>query len=323
MDITYYIKAFAKLRVDRTHGIAPHKPILLLSILQAYQNNLIPDKRIYITPELVGLFKSNWSILVTSDHNCRISYPFYYLKTSKFWKLIPKQGFENIDKMGSIMSSFTSLKAAVDYALIDADLFNLMKVQDTNILLQQVLLDTYFPATKTNFTNSTTIQKELFENIENKILREDAAEYKKEIEQLLKNDDEEEIFLRGSLFKREIPKIYNSTCCISGMRIDSTISISMIDACHIVPFSESHDDTITNGIALCPNLHRAFDRGLIAVSDEYRVIISKAFKEDESNYGIKKFENLQIRLPKDQRYYPLLKNFESHRVKFDTILSGK
>lgn len=322
MDITYYIKAFAKLRVDRNHGIAPHKPILLLSILQAYQNNLIDSPRIFITPELVGLFKSNWNILVTSNHNCRISYPFYYLKTSKFWKLIPKHGFENIDRMGSIMSSFSSLKAAVDYALIDVELFNLMRDQKTNLLLQQVLLDTFFPATKSSFTNSTAIQQELFEDIEKKILREDAADYKLEIEQLLKNDDEEEIFLRGSLFKREIPKIYNSTCCISGMRIDSTISISMIDACHIVPFSESHDDTITNGIALCPNLHRAFDRGLIAVNDEYRVIISKSFKEDESSYVIKNFENQVIRLPKYQRYHPLMKNFQWHREKFEVILNG-
>jgi len=30
-----------------------------------------------------------------------------------------------------------------------------------------------------------------------------------------------------------------------------------------------------NGLALCPNLHRAFDRGLIAISDDYRVVVSE------------------------------------------------
>lgn len=30
-------------------------------------------------------------------------------------------------------------------------------------------------------------------------------------------------------------------------------NVSMVDACHIVPFSEGYDDTLTNGIALCPN----------------------------------------------------------------------
>ncbi|MFC4198185.1 HNH endonuclease [Pedobacter jamesrossensis] len=33
-----------------------------------------------------------------------------------------------------------------------------------------------------------------------------------------------------------------------------------------VPFNVSHNDKVTNGIALCPNLHRAFDRGLVSIS---------------------------------------------------------
>ena len=112
---------FKKLRIDRSHGIAPHKPILLLSVLQAFQNYLIINQRIYITPELVALFKSNWSLLVITNHDCRISYPFYYLKSDKFWKLIPKNGFENINQMGSIMKSFFNLNAAIDFAFIDAN----------------------------------------------------------------------------------------------------------------------------------------------------------------------------------------------------------
>ncbi|WP_201288840.1 HNH endonuclease signature motif containing protein [Polaribacter septentrionalilitoris] len=40
----------------------------------------------------------------------------------------------------------------------------------------------------------------------------------------------------------------------------------MIDACHIVPFSISNDDTIPIGISLSPNLYRAFDRGLITIN---------------------------------------------------------
>ena len=37
-------------------------------------------------------------------------------------------------------------------------------------------------------------------------LEEDAAEYRKEIKKLVQQQNEEEIFLRGCLFKREIPK---------------------------------------------------------------------------------------------------------------------
>jgi putative restriction endonuclease len=100
------------------------------------------------------------------------------------------------------------------------------------------------------------------------------------------------------------------------MRIDATINVSMVDACHIVPFRESYDDTITNGIALCPNLHRAFDRGLITIDKNYRVVIAKIFKEEQNNYAISIFQGKQIELPDKNTYFPLMENFEKHRNKF-------
>lgn len=308
-----YLKAFKKLRIDRAHGIAPHKPILLISVLQTFQNGFQNKQRIYITPELVALFKTNWSSLVTTKHDCRFALPFYHLTSDKFWKLIPKSGFENILLLSASMRSFANLNVAVECAMIEDDLMQLMKDSKCNETLIQFLLDEYFPSSKINFSNSLGGQQHLFDEIENKILKEPSEEYRQEIRKLLEQKNEEEIFLRGSLFKREIPKIYNNTCCISGMRIDATVSISMIDACHIVPFSESYDDTVTNGIALCPNLHRAFDRGLIGIDEKYRVIVSKSFKEDTTSYSIRAFEGKEIRLPKIESYFPLKENFGWHR----------
>ena len=323
MDIlSKYLYAFKQLHIDRSHGNAPHKPILLLSVLQSFQNNQILDQRIYLTPELVGFFKTNWSLLVTTQHDCRISYPFYYLKSDKFWRLVPKSGFENINQMGSIMKSFSTLNAAVDFALISDDLCLLMKDERNNRILQHFLLDEYFPETKSNFINSTVGQYNLFNFLEEKILHEGAAEYKTEIQKLLQQNDEEEIFIRGSIFKREIPKIYNYTCCISGMKISATSSVSMVDACHIIPFSHSFDDTITNGIALCPNLHRAFDRGLIAIDDDYRVKVSGIFTEERGIYSIKAFEGQSVLLPAENKFYPLKENLEWHRInRFEKVLS--
>ncbi len=317
-----YIQAFKKLHVDRAHGVAPHKPILLLSILQSFQNNLILDPSIFLTPELVALFKANWSLLVVSSRfECRITYPFYYLKSDKFWKLVPKSGFENIDQMGSVMKSFSSLNAAIDHAVIEDDLYLLMKDNYSNTILQHVLLDEYFPETKSKYLYQGSLQQDLFTSLEDKILHEDAAEYRNEIQKLIEKKDEEEIFLRGSVFKREVPKIYNYTCCISGMKINTISSVSMVDACHIVPFSHSFDDTITNGIALCPNLHRAFDRGLISIDNNYMVRVSRIFNEEKSSYSIKAFDGQRILLPAEKEFYPLLMNFEWHRInKFEKVL---
>gem|GEM_PF-6061781 len=53
-----YLKVFTQLRIDRAHGIAPNKPILLLSVLQSVLHGQITENRIYITAELVSLFRS-------------------------------------------------------------------------------------------------------------------------------------------------------------------------------------------------------------------------------------------------------------------------
>ena len=155
-----------------------------------------------------------------------------------------------------------------------------------------------------------------FAEISNQIVNEPVGVYKMRAEQF----DEEEVFVRGGVFKKEIPRIYNHTRSISGMRIITGYSIQMIDACHIIPFSESHDDTISNGISLCPNLHRAFDRLLITLDEDYRVV-TKPFVEDDSLYSIKQFEGKQILLPENIKHYPSQDYLESHRKRFRYSLS--
>ena len=314
MELQQLISKIKKLKIDKAHGIAPHKPILLISLLQYFDTGLLAENKIYITPELVALFKSNWSQLVTTKHDCRFALPFYHLTSDGFWQLIPKQGFENILQLKGSMRSFNQLNAAVDYATFQTEVYQLLSQKLNRDVLIQALLDTYFDETKTNYSNSSG---NLFSEYEQQILNEDPAQYIKEVKQLkatLNTENyEEEIYLRGGAFKREIPKIYNNTCCISGLRIDATINVSMIDACHIIPFAESYNDTITNGIALCPNLHRAFDRGLIGIDENYRVTVSNLFIEDKSKYGIKAFDGMNIILPINKTHYPNIENLTWHQ----------
>jgi len=180
-----YLKAFKGLRIDRAHGAAPHKPILLLSVLQTFQNGIADNQRIYITPELVALFKSNWSSLVTSNHDCRFALPFYHLTSDKFWRLIPKTGFENILQLSASMRRFANLNAAVDCAIIEEELCELMRDKKSNEMLIQFLLDEYFPNSKGNFSNTAGNQQNLFDDIEKKILGEPSEEYRQEIKKLL------------------------------------------------------------------------------------------------------------------------------------------
>jgi putative restriction endonuclease len=157
---------------------------------------------------------------------------------------------------------------------------------------------------------------------ENDILHESPEAYKAKVKAILQAPievQEEERFIRGNAFKRAIPRIYQSTCAITGLGIDGAINASMVDACHIVPFSSSQNDTIGNGIALCPNMHRAFDRGLISISDNYQVLVSDQFIERDSSYGLRQFQGKQIWLPEISEYQPSVENLAWHRERFGFV----
>jgi putative restriction endonuclease len=51
------------LRLKRANGIAPHKPILLLAVLKAFDEGLIIENRIEPSPELINLFNGYWATL--------------------------------------------------------------------------------------------------------------------------------------------------------------------------------------------------------------------------------------------------------------------
>lgn len=315
-SLKYYKEKLTTFRRDYKNGGAPHKPVLLLSIISNIETGKIKDNRIFLSPELVATFKKIWSDLVTdTKRHCIITMPFYHFTSSPFWRLIPNLGYELTIKSKIAMKSFSNLHAAVEYAEIDMELFNLFQKDEEREYLKEIILNKFFPNTKDNFSNDNN---SYIQSVENDILNEPATIYKTKILKLqkeLRNDEfEEEKHLRSNIFKRQIPILYENSCAISGLQINATINVSMIDACHIVPFSHSYDDTISNGISLTPTLHRAFDRGLISFDDNYKLIVSDRFNETNvSQYSIKQFEGKQILLPKDKKYYPNIENLIWHR----------
>jgi putative restriction endonuclease len=81
----------------------------------------------------------------------------------------------------------------------------------------------------------------------------------------------------------------------------------------IKPISLSNDDTVSNGFALCPNLHCAFDRGIIGVDEQYRVVVSRHIKEEATvSYSLKALEGTKLYLPMPEVHYPRVENFLRH-----------
>jgi putative restriction endonuclease len=191
-----------------------------------------------------------------------------------------------------------------------------------NAFFTNYILELYFPDSKLQYNNLTP---SLFVHIENQILNESPEEYVQQITELQSKMDEtdfqEEMFVRGGVFKKKVPEIYDYTCCISGLKIETTAdrSIQMIDACHIVPFSISRDDTIQNGISLCPNLHRAFDRGLITINKNFIVRVSPILKENDSIFSIRQFDGKSIQLPQSEKWHPSIEGLNWHNKEIFVI----
>lgn len=306
--LSTYVRKFSKLRVAHVKGDpAPHKAILLLSVIDCIQHQEISENKIYISPELVARFKDNWHKMVNNDKfTPNFSLPFYHLHNDRFWFLRTHLGREIALTSSRSIKSLAHLREVIDYAYFSEDLFQFLSNQHTGNILKHALITTYFTSVSYNEDSDSN---GVINEVVSQILNEAPATYR------LKADsfDEEEVFIRGGVFKRVVPKVYNFTCSISGMRLIANRDIQMIDACHIVPFSQSHDDTISNGISLCPNLHRAFDRGLITIDEDFRVVTSSDFSESESDYSIRVYHGKNILLPHEHRYYPSTANLEWHR----------
>ena len=110
---------------------------------------------------------------------------------------------------------------------------------------------------------------------------------------------------RDAAFRRVVSQIYDYRCAASGWRIILPDSRSMIEAAHLIPFAESHDDDPRNGIALVPSFHWALDANVIAPGPDYKWHVSKALDDRlPDNKPILELEGRTILLPKDKALWP-------------------
>lgn len=63
--INQYLQGIIKVkRAGTKFGKAPHKPILLITLLELMDKGIVMDNRFRIDADLVGIFQENWRLLV-------------------------------------------------------------------------------------------------------------------------------------------------------------------------------------------------------------------------------------------------------------------
>jgi len=107
--------------------------------------------------------------------------------------------------------------------------------------------------------------------------------------------------LRDRVFRRTVLQAYGERCAITGLRLINGGGRAEVDAAHIRPVEHNGPDIVSNGLALSGTAHWMFDRGLISLSDELEILVSRRVNDEE---GVRALIN------KDGRARPPQRNLE-------------
>ncbi len=106
-----WLTRISKLRVyNAKGGPAPHKPLLLLVLLEIAEQGLLPEKTLHLTPDLSFRFDSYWGIVAhrrTQPPDVRL--PFHHLESDGFWSALTETGTLRRTSASPDMPSWTGV----------------------------------------------------------------------------------------------------------------------------------------------------------------------------------------------------------------------
>lgn len=104
-------------------------------------------------------------------------------------------------------------------------------------------------------------------------------------------------------FRESILGIYDNKCCITGLHIPR-----LLVASHIVPWALDKNNRLNPENGLCLNsIHdKAFDEGLLTITEDYKIKVSKSVssftKEEAVKIFFLEYDGKSITMP--ERYFP-------------------
>ena len=234
------IKQLTSLRQGTTpYGAAPHKPVLLLAVIDGFRKGFLSSAEVDTSMELMTSFRNIWYLLVDTKHVPNFALPFFHLgsEPSEIWKLIPFPGkIIPVTKSNSI-KSFRALRETVAFALLSDELFQALSDSSQRNELEHAILQHYFHDKTSNLALPYRLWSDC---LREEILYDPAENYARKVvrrlEQMTLPEREEEITLRSYIFKTAVLDLYDHRCSVSVMKIempDTVSSVSMVDACGI------------------------------------------------------------------------------------------
>ena len=118
---------------------------------------------------------------------------------------------------------------------------------------------------------------------------------------------------RERTFMHNVRSAYLNRCAMTGLRLINGGGRPEVQAAHIQPVASKGPDSVRNGLALSGTVHWMFDRGLISIGDDYKILVATSHVPQDAARLLN--QNGSINLPKDEALYPNAHYLKFHRDK--------
>lgn len=238
-------------------GKAPHKPLLLLALLDMAEAGELTSRAFTRTPGLVLRFRSYGAICAERwPSRLDMRLPFFHLSSQGFWEPFTAE----MQRAGS--------PETCAICELHPEFFDLLPDAGFRLKARMVLISKYFePAERIALLESLGLESGPEMQRDSSRVMEEAAESAKRKG-------------RSARFAVRVVSEYCYTCALTGYRCVTDEGSTIVDAAHIEPWADKQNDELTNGLALSKNAHWMFDEGLWSVDDDLRVIVApRRFQE--------------------------------------------
>jgi len=118
----------------------PHKIVAILAAIEVLKINGFRDTKIPFSDDFKQSFSNIFANYVSEKHSCRPYTPFFHLRSSSFWNLIPKRGKETELIRSTTVGGPGALTDIVDHAKISDDFLKILQASSSRDELTSFLL---------------------------------------------------------------------------------------------------------------------------------------------------------------------------------------
>lgn len=300
IDVT--LNCLTNLRVGRSHGhLAPNKPCLLLALICEIQSGHITSPLITIDDRLITRYFDLYEAATGQRQSANPHLPLWHLKSDQsysgpLWIPLLQESIANVASQLGQPKSLKALKGLFTQARLDTALYSALQNKQTAHDACALLVAHYLAKDPHRHRTLNSYLDKAFES----------GSYQKHPETLAGEVKEErQRQARSVAFRTLVLEAYDFRCAASRLRFITPDYRYLVEAAHLIPFSESKDDRPTNGLSLTPNLHWAMDNHLIAPGPDHRWHVSPTIDDLMlDNNWLKELDCQPLLLPRITRWQP-------------------